>query len=419
MKQRKLARRLFIAIALALVFCAVLSAAAFAVESADQGVVVDTYDGLVQALANAGPGDFVTARMPQTYMRIDENITVPAGVNLIFSDQAYVIITARIINYGVVVNKGILNFELGGVFENLGAFTNLNYINNTYTGTIINRGDMANYKAFMNYGGTLVNEGYFLNSVDGADFEGWLFSYGTIINSGSLVNESGFDTFYVFDNRAGGEFINDGLCRNQDNGAFINNGLIQNNDRLWTGGALDNYGVLINAGEFVSYGGTENNYGSIEGDGEFLLYSKISYDVNGGEPEIGGFTYIYRGETVHPDALPKGMIKNAYEFDGWALDGEDFDITKPIFTNITLVAKWRPISRVEYVKVSAYVVKLNGNQNELTIVVSEYYTNGTVLISESVHMINNNAAGVYRASGYKVYVDTKGNTQIRACYIVE
>ena len=33
--------------------------------------------------------------------------------------------------------------------------------------------------------------------------------------------------------------------------------------------------------------------------------------------------------------------------------------------------------------------------------------------------INNNAAGAYEVGGYKVYVDTKGNDQIRACYIVE
>jgi hypothetical protein len=33
--------------------------------------------------------------------------------------------------------------------------------------------------------------------------------------------------------------------------------------------------------------------------------------------------------------------------------------------------------------------------------------------------INNNAAGTYTVHEYKVYVDTKGNTQIRACYIVE
>jgi len=36
-----------------------------------------------------------------------------------------------------------------------------------------------------------------------------------------------------------------------------------------------------------------------------------------------------------------------------------------------------------------------------------------------VFTIANNSAGTYGVGGYKVYVDTKGNTQIRECYIVD
>ena len=68
---------------------------------------------------------------------------------------------------------------------------------------------------------------------------------------------------------------------------------------------------------------------------------------------------------------------------------------------------------------SAYVEKINGNQNRLYITVTEKYSNGTVKNIEWNGLISNNAAGTYQVGAYKVYVDTKGNTQIRECYIVK
>jgi hypothetical protein len=68
----------------------------------------------------------------------------------------------------------------------------------------------------------------------------------------------------------------------------------------------------------------------------------------------------------------------------------------------------------------ASVEKLTGNKNNLTIVLTEYYTNGHVKnITEKTFSINNNAADVYNVGGFKVYVDTKGNIQIRECYLVD
>jgi len=43
------------------------------------------------------------------------------------------------------------------------------------------------------------------------------------------------------------------------------------------------------------------------------------------------------------------------------------------------------------------------------------FTNKTI---EWNGLINNNAAGTYQVGIYRVYVDTKGNTQIHECYIV-
>lgn len=71
---------------------------------------------------------------------------------------------------------------------------------------------------------------------------------------------------------------------------------------------------------------------------------------------------------------------------------------------------------------TASVKKLNGNKNDLTIVVTETWTDhdniGFDIVFTETFSINNNAAGVYNVGGYQVYVDTKGNTQIRACEIL-
>ena len=71
------------------------------------------------------------------------------------------------------------------------------------------------------------------------------------------------------------------------------------------------------------------------------------------------------------------------------------------------------------VSVSASVEKIQGNQNALTIVVVETLDGEPIDTVRKVLMINNNAAGTYAADVYKVYVDTKGNDQIRACYFVK
>ena len=68
--------------------------------------------------------------------------------------------------------------------------------------------------------------------------------------------------------------------------------------------------------------------------------------------------------------------------------------------------------------VTASVEKLNGNQNRLTITITEFYPDGTEKVITESFMIKNNAADTYTVGGYSVYVDTKGNIQIRQCEIV-
>ena len=67
---------------------------------------------------------------------------------------------------------------------------------------------------------------------------------------------------------------------------------------------------------------------------------------------------------------------------------------------------------------SAHVTKLNGNKNDLTIIVTQKLADGTIRPLTKSFSINNNAAGTYTVGSYRVYVDTKGNTQIRDCRIV-
>jgi len=67
---------------------------------------------------------------------------------------------------------------------------------------------------------------------------------------------------------------------------------------------------------------------------------------------------------------------------------------------------------------SASVDKLNGNQNRLNIKVDEKYSDGSTNTEIFSELINSNSAGNYKVGPYTVYVDTKGNDQIRACNII-
>jgi len=83
--------------------------------------------------------------------------------------------------------------------------------------------------------------------------------------------------------------------------------------------------------------------------------------------------------------------------------------------NATLFWEFKVVNRTT----SAYVTKLNGNKNDLTITIIDEMSDGSVNTYRKTFSINNNAAGTYKVGPYSVYVDTKGNDQIRACHIVE
>ena len=102
-------------------------------------------------------------------------------------------------------------------------------------------------------------------------------------------------------------------------------------------------------------------------------------------------------------------IAMAFNFISLMPDGDLKNELKAMITPVTFVSATP----------SAYVTKLTGNQNDLTITVTELYSDGSTVTIKRTIKINNNAAGTYEVGDYKVYVDTKGNDQIRACHFVD
>ena len=92
-------------------------------------------------------------------------------------------------------------------------------------------------------------------------------------------------------------------------------------------------------------------------------------------------------------------------------------ILTPVFSAIAATNAPAEI-KVEGATVSAIVEKLNGNQNRLLITIEDNSGSNT-----KSFFVANNAEDVYtistNAGEYKVYVDVKGNTQVRACYIIK
>ena len=124
----------------------------------------------------------------------------------------------------------------------------------------------------------------------------------------------------------------------------------------------------------------------------------------------------WNGDVIEVQTVKRGFgaiaptpAREGYTFVGW---DEDFS---NINEDLTVTALYEP-NLVDVIP-SAYVTKLNGNKNDLTITVTELYYDGSSKAIVKTFNINNNEAGVYEVGTYKVYVDTKGNVQIRACYI--
>jgi len=154
--------------------------------------------------------------------------------------------------------------------------------------------------------------------------------------------------------------------------------------------------------------------GVIEIDG--LVSQFILTDESG----VGALIYInaYITDTVDLSFVEEGAIVIVV---GFASIGENHSgdpahrIRVRDRSEIVFVASPRVLIDV---KSSASVRVIPGNMNELTIKVTEHYSDGSIEVVELSIMIRNNAAGTYSVGVYQVYVDTKGNDQIRECRIV-
>jgi len=90
------------------------------------------------------------------------------------------------------------------------------------------------------------------------------------------------------------------------------------------------------------------------------------------------------------------------------------------YVDITEGSVSKPVLPPKIVKVTptASVRVISGNQNELTITVTEFYSDGSTKVIRTTLMIKNNAEGTYQVGSYKVFINTKGNDQIREIRIV-
>ena len=140
----------------------------------------------------------------------------------------------------------------------------------------------------------------------------------------------------------------------------------------------------------------------------------ITFDTQGGT-NVPAQTIEHGRLSIEPIA----PTRFGYTFTGWFYGENKFDLNTPITADITLIANWEKIKpTIDNVTPTASVKQLTGNKNDLTITITEKLSDGTTNIISQTFSINNNAANTYTVGSYRVYVDTKGNTQIRDCRIV-
>ncbi|MCL2691745.1 MAG: metallophosphoesterase family protein [Candidatus Bathyarchaeota archaeon] len=131
-----------------------------------------------------------------------------------------------------------------------------------------------------------------------------------------------------------------------------------------------------------------------EGTNPITFTGKPWYTNIGIQVKVPQFTVV--------DVTADSVTFNTYRVDTMT-SIDTYTVIKPVFVSAT------PEASVE---------KLNGNKNNLAITVTELYSDGSTNVLTQTISIDNNAAATYSVGSYRVYVDTKGNTQIRACYIV-
>ncbi len=119
-----------------------------------------------------------------------------------------------------------------------------------------------------------------------------------------------------------------------------------------------------------------------------------------------------------PAARPADPTKAGELFAWWSADASctvPYDFAAPVTSDLTLAACWEHV--VSAVP-AAVVTAQPGNTNTLAVTVTETWSRGTVRTHEATETITKNSAGTHQVGPYRVFVDTKGNTQVRSIRIV-
>ena|GEM_PF-1950241 len=183
------------------------------------------------------------------------------------------------------------------------------------------------------------------------------------------------------------------------------------------------------SGSFITLNGSISGRITAFGDGTIVIVEGNAYgDVSANE-----------GGTVRIKGNLHDSFVNAYDYGSVIIEGNvygDSHLEAGDFGTITvgcdvygsvtaysggtvtidgarILAVEIPISVTPFADVQV----IPGKSNNLTISVTEMYDNDVSKVITETFSIANNAADTYLVGIYRVYVDTKGNDQINACYI--
>ena len=345
-------RKILTSLALTVVITLIM-ASSFSVPAYAAATTVSTKTQFIDALAGARAGDVINI----------ENV-VDTIDHMIMRDWEIVVIPN-----GVTINinqEGYLSLENNSKLINNGTI-NINFNKLELQGSSV----MENYGTIINYGSFGVMQSCFFKNDSRITNYGGIYILGKLINNGEINNlqDSYFLNEGIFEN-SGTIEVHENLT---NNGPLINTGTIITTNLTYNGilGYIENYGIIDNQSSFNNRDGSIINYN---------LFINSDYIYNG---NADGF-------------INNGVIEGNVA--GWAG-------LPPINA---------PIAPIKVVP-TAYVIKTTGNTNQLFITISEYYPNNVVK-SETYQIIaKNNDATVYKAGKYNVYVNVKGNTDVREC----
>jgi len=103
--------------------------------------------------------------------------------------------------------------------------------------------------------------------------------------------------------------------------------------------------------------------------------------------------------------MPFNLVSSELSMHNIIIDGSEISLDLAL----SPVSLFGTIVDVVY---SAYVTRLNGNQNDLTINVVEHFEDGLINELTETFRIDNNESGTFTIGNYEIFVSTRGNDRI-------